>query len=582
MSAALKEIVALFGVEFDAKQLEKGDGLIDSMVDKLKGFGKHVAAAFAVDAIIGFGKEILVDADALAKQSQALGVSAAQLQGWEHAASLSGSSAEGFVGALTKFNKALAGTRDGTGPASDALKVFGVTADDVKKKTPLELLDQIADGFGAVTDTTKRTAATMALFGKSGNELAPLLLEGSKGIAKLRAEVGDLGASFDEAFLKDAQEVNDNVDRLKLGFKGLAIQVLSAVLPAITQFSAQAVKAIKGVVSWVRSTKLIQAALLGLTSGGIYKLLTSLPALIARFGGLRVILGRLALFVLRFIAPLLILEDILVFLAGGKSAIGRGLDAAFGPGTAKNIQNLVAELVKFFGLFKTEPDKVRASFATLPDDLAKELGGFGRFLGGWGQNIVEVGLFVTNALTGGWDNFVSKAKAGGQGILLALNIVWTELKFAGLTAAAALSDAFDNVWNGIISGAQAALSAMLDVLSKLPGTESLVKDLRVKVEGLSGSRGSADAQETISKLHDQARLALASQYDVIAAQATAPPGSSGSSGAPTNITNNNNVNVTVPSGTPADVANGVGRASGRAVEKGSLRGTKAALVPTAG
>lgn len=580
MTTALREILAEFALKFDSKELEKGDGLVDGMVDKLKGFGKTVAAAFAVDAIVGFGHEILQEADALAKQSGALGVSTAALQGWQHAASLSGSSAEEFTAAFTKFTRNVGEAGDSVkGPAAEAFKALGVSVKDATGKlgAPIDLLDGVVAGLEGIEDPAKRTQVVMDLFGKSGAKLLPLLSEGADGIAKMRAEVEELGFGFDEAFLANAQEVNDNVDRLKLGLKGLAIQALSAILPAITSFSIGAVKLIKNIVAWVKGTKLIQTALVSLTGIGVLKLVRAGAALISSIGGWRVALTRLAGVLFRVVAPFLILEDIIVFLSGGKSAIGKGLDAAFGPGTAKNIQNLIAEMVKFFGLFKTEPDNVRKAFATLPEDLEKDLGGFGKFLGGWGQEIVNVGLFAVNALTGGWQNFVSKAKAAGSGLLLAITIVWTELKFAGLAAAAALSDAFDGVWNGIIEGAQAALNAMLDVLSKLPGTDELVKTLKVKVEGLSGAKNAGDAGEQVAQLRDKARLGLAADYDRIGAQATAPAGGGGS----TTITNTTQVSVTVPPGTPADVARGVGNAAGKGVEK-SLRGAKAALVPTAG
>jgi hypothetical protein len=579
---ALRELFARFVTEFDSKELEKGNELVDGLVDKLKGFGKILAGAFAVDAIVGFGAEILHQADAIKDQADALGVSGQHLQEWGHAAHFAGSSAAEFTAAFFKFSRNVNEAGEAAaGPAAKAFKELGVSAKDNagNLKAPIDLLDEVVAGFQHIQDPAKRTALAMDLFGKSGAKLLPLFKEGPEGIAKLRAEVKELGIGFDDAFLQQSGEVIDSIDRMKLGLKGLAIQLLSAILPGVTEFSKGAVSLTKRVVAWVKSTKLIQAALVALSAKGVIALVRAVPLLIAKLGGLKAVLMALGRFILRVVAPFLILEDIIVFLSGGKSAIGRGLDAAFGPGTAKNIQNLVAEMVRFFGLFKAEPDKVRAAFASLPKDLEEIFGEFGQFLGGWGQGIVELGLFVTNALTGGWANFVAKAKAGGQGILLALNIVWTELKFAGLAAAAALSDAFDGVWNGIISGAQAALNAMLDVLAHIPGTDELVRDLKVKVEGLASAKGSGDARETVDALRTSARLGLASDFDRIGAAATAPASSVAGN---VSVVNNTDVKVTVPPGTPAETAQGVAGAVTKATDKGNLRATKAALVPTAG
>src|SRR3954470_13786109 len=103
MSGALREILAVFGTEFDDKGIKDGEKGVGSLKQTLLGFGGILAGAFAVHEIVEFGREVLEQADALAKQSQALSVSAAELQGWQWAAKLSGSSAEEFSSAFTKF-----------------------------------------------------------------------------------------------------------------------------------------------------------------------------------------------------------------------------------------------------------------------------------------------------------------------------------------------------------------------------------------------------------------------------------------------------------------------------------------------
>ena len=471
------------------------------------------------------------------------------------------------------------------GPAAKAFKKLGVSVKDSSGKllSPTEALDKLSAGLENVHDPAQRTALVMDLFGRSGAQLLPFLSKGPEGLAKLRAEVEELGAGMDETFIQGAREYKGNMARLSLALKGFGIQVIGPLLPIMGELTTYAVKGVKAFVAWIKQTAIIKTAFIALTGKGVFALAGAIPKLIAHLGGLQAVLLRIGGFLLRTVAPFLILEDIIVFLSGGKSALGKGLDAAFGKGTAANIQALVAEMVKFFGLFKSEPSKVRAAFATLPQDLEKDLGGFGSFLGGWGQSIVDVGLFATNALTGGWANFVSKAKSAGQGFLLAIKIVWTELKFAGLEAAAAMSDAFDNVWNSIIDGAQAALNALLDVLSKLPGTEGAVSDLRKKVQGLSGARGAADAREGVGQQRDKERLALAGQYDQIAATATAPAAASVVNIDKSSTSTENRVSVTVDGkGSDAEVGNRVGKAAMKVIAQPNLRAMKASLVPTPG
>lgn len=579
--AALREIIASFGFEIDKEgNLPKADKRIDGLTQKLVGFGEAAIAAFAVDKVLGFGKALLDDADALAKQSEALGISTAQLQGWEHAAQLSGSSAEEFVAAFTKFTRNVNEASDSAaGPAAKAFKALGVAIKDSSGKLgqPIDLLDGVVAGLQNIQDPAKRTALVMDLFGKSGARLLPLLSEGPEGLKKLRAEVEELGASFDDAFLENAQEFNDNIDRMKLGVRGLAMQIIGPILPGLVRLTAGAIQATKGFMAWVKQTTFVRTALSGLSIKGVMSLASAIPKLLARFGGLSAILGRAALFAARFVAPLLLLDDAIGFFEGDDSVIGTWVDKAFGAGSQDKVR-------AFFGLLTSSPDKARSEFKKFADSTEW---GKDSFMRGWNDGLLEEALFVSNALTGGWTNFVNKAKVAGQGLMLALKIVWTEVKFFGLSAAAALSDGFDAVWNGIVSGAQAALNAMIDVLAKLPGTTDAVKGLRESVKSLDSAKGSGDARQVVGRQHDRESMALANEYDRIGALATAP-----ASSVPAAVTNNNvqqtvapvtNVQVVVEGGgSSADVGNRVGKATAKATSEINTRALKAALVPTPG
>ncbi|HYQ47154.1 MAG TPA: hypothetical protein VER11_34525 [Polyangiaceae bacterium] len=349
MSGALREILAIFGTEVDDSGLKKGEAGVESFKKTLGEMGEALVGAFAIHKIVDFTKEVLESADVLAKQAQSLNVATSDLQGWQWAAKLSGSSAEEFTGAFTKFNRNLAEASKGAGPAADALKLFGVTAQDVKNKSPSEALELVADGFGKVEDPAKRTAAAMALFGKSGNRLAPLLLEGADGVRKLRAEVDELGNSFDDAFLADAQEVNDNVDRLTSGFRGLAIQAIKPLLPTLTEMSKKSVELIKWLIEIERHSEAVKAGLLVFGAVGAAKAISAMVALAQKAGflksGLRGLLLELAPLVLGFLA----IEDVWTFLTGGKSVTGDLITKFFGPDAVAKVQAFAKALSEDFG-----------------------------------------------------------------------------------------------------------------------------------------------------------------------------------------------------------------------------------------
>jgi hypothetical protein len=148
-------------------------------------------------------------------------------------------------------------------------------------------------------------------------------------LAKLRAEVGELGATFDSAFLENAQEVNDNVDRLKLGLRGLAIQVIGPLLPELVRLSQYLISGAKSFVALIKQTHVTN----GVVAGLAVKIIPNLMSVLRGLGSV----------VLRTVLPFLLLEDAVGFLTGDDSLLGEALDKLFGSGTAETARKEILE-----------------------------------------------------------------------------------------------------------------------------------------------------------------------------------------------------------------------------------------------
>jgi hypothetical protein len=490
---ALREVLAFLGFEVDSTELEKGNALVDQFKSGLLGVGKAVAGAFAVKEIVGFGKELVNQADELREAAIALGAVPQELQVLEFAAGQAGVEVGELRASLARFNKTAAESAKGKG-ASETFKKLGVelkNADGTIKSSG-QLFEEVGVAIGKIEDPIERAGAASEFFGKSYAKLLPFFAEGPEGMRKAREEAEALGFVFDTAFLENSDEINDRLDKLKRGLVGIAIQAIAPLLPYVKSFVEGSIKVVKGLVGWVRQTKILQALTIALTGKGVLALGRAVFALVARFGGWRAILMRLLPILLKFVAPLLILEDFLVFLAGGKSLTGNLLDKAFGPGTQENVRQIIKSLGEFFALFKTKPEEVRAAFAKLPEDLARSLGAFGAFLGGWGQEIVNVALFAVNVITGGWQNFARKMKALWDGVKLAGAIAWTELKFGGLAAAAAIADAWDSAWNAIFGTIADTLgNDVVELVDRLEAEDQ--RRIAVLLEHDGGEEGGLEA-----------------------------------------------------------------------------------------
>jgi hypothetical protein len=583
--SALREILAVFGVEFDSKQLDKGGVTIDGMVGKLKSFGQAVAGAFVVKEIVDFTREVAAEADQLAKTSAALGLNAQSLQEWRHAAGLSGVDAGLLDASFNKLARNASEAANGGKTQAEAFKRLGVEVKDQSGALkPLgRLFEEAGVAVGGIENPTEKAALAMEIFGKSGAKLIPLFAEGKEGMAALRAEVEELGFAFDDAFLDIAQEANDNVDRFNLALKGLKIRLASEVLPIMSSLAISTARIVAAFGKLLKNTEFLKAGLISLGLVGLVKL----SALIGPLASINTLLRAGAGLLLKYIIPFLILEDFIVFLQGGDSAIGDVLDKLFGEGASGKVRKFITDVIDsvkaFFDDLRNRPGKVVEDFKLFWETLqadAEEL--FGPIFGGILQGLIDFWYYVINALTGGWDNFLAATNAAWEAILLALEIVWTELKFGFLAVGATINDAFEGVWNNIIAGAQAALATVRDVISKLPGTSSIVEGLNQAITSVGGATAAANLADTIGQQRTDARLAIAQKGDQLGRQAAVA-----TAGGVLNAPVNNTVNVTVPPGTPAQQAKAVAKAAQGGVQKGMAatpnpRATKAGLVQQAG
>lgn len=353
---ALKEILARFTVDTDEakKKLSEGSSLVDALAAKLTKVGGVVAGAFAIGKIVGFANSLLTSADAAAKTADALGLGIQEWQGWAYAAEQAGLKSEAMFSVLAKVQKGISDTATkGAGPAAEAFRRLGIEVKDssgrLRGVTPV--LDEVIDQLAGLEDTTERNGILMGLFGEQGARLNPLFSQGAEGVRKARAELDELGFAFSDDFARQSEDFGSNLTRLERGVRGLAIQVLGPLLPyliklsnAAVAFTKVAVRVVRQMRDWAERTAALEAALTMLTFSGVGALAKATGALMVKMGGLKGMFLRLLPFVWKFVLPFLALEDIFVFLMGGSSALGKAIDAIFGDGSAEEFRQTILKL----------------------------------------------------------------------------------------------------------------------------------------------------------------------------------------------------------------------------------------------
>ena len=212
--------------------------------EKLGSIVKGVAAAMGTalaaigTASVAAGKT-LVDmtveaaayADEMITQSTVTGMSVESLQAYAYAADLVDVSLDTLTGSMAKNVKSMSNAAQGSAKYAEAYEKLGVsvTNADGSLRNSEEVYWEVIDALGRVSNETERDAIAMQLFGKSAQELNPLIAQGSEGIAALTEEAKRMGAVLSEETIEKLGAFDDSVQRLKQGSEA-AKRVMGTVL----------------------------------------------------------------------------------------------------------------------------------------------------------------------------------------------------------------------------------------------------------------------------------------------------------------------------------------------------------------
>jgi hypothetical protein len=201
-------------------------------------------------------------AGALIDASKALGISAQNLQVLQHAAALTGVSAEELNGSLIRLQNNLgSGFANGTGAAVDAMKRLGIPMETIMGMRADKQFEAIATELNKITNPAERNALAIDLLGKQG----PRLLDLANNTKAAREEMEAMGLALSDIDVAALDMAGDSVDELKGIFDaGLkkAVAEIAPYIVAIVNKIKEAIKEAGGFeVVWQRIKAAIKLAL---------------------------------------------------------------------------------------------------------------------------------------------------------------------------------------------------------------------------------------------------------------------------------------------------------------------------------
>jgi hypothetical protein len=203
--------------------------------------GKVVGAAAAAAAVaLGYMVKQSINAmDELGKMAQKAGTTTEALSALGYAADLSGVNQEQLTSALVRLSKGMSDAAQGTGEAIKAFDALGISIKntDGTLKTSDQVLTEVAGKLAGMRDGAEKTALAVALFGRSGADLIPLLNAGKTGIEAMRKEAEQFGIVVSGSASKASEEFNDNITRITTSMRGMITRMTADALPVLNNMA---------------------------------------------------------------------------------------------------------------------------------------------------------------------------------------------------------------------------------------------------------------------------------------------------------------------------------------------------------
>lgn len=231
--------------------LSKISGSSVNLVNSFKGIGLAAAGLAGVSSLAAFKGQIDTAIEAmggLKDAAEKTGASVENLSALKGVAKIGGRDFAAIEGSIIKLNKALHGTDDESKGAGKAIAAIGLDLQKLRTMDPAEAFVEIARAQEKFADGGGKSAALMAILGKSAAEMIPYMHD----LAEQQQLVGKV--TTEQA--KSADEYDKNVKRLTASWGALSRQLAAAIVgPA------------KDVTDWMVKAQREGGVLMGVLTG---------------------------------------------------------------------------------------------------------------------------------------------------------------------------------------------------------------------------------------------------------------------------------------------------------------------------
>lgn len=227
------------------------------------GFAALAAAIVKAEkALMDMTKKSAASADSILTLSAQTGLSTKSLQEFSYASELLDVSVDTLQGSLTKLtNNMQTAAKAGKGDAYDAFVSLGVsiTNMDGSLRSANDVFYDAIDKLGQIENITERDALSIDIFGKSAQDLNPLIIQGSEALEKYAKEANDAGYVMSNDMLAALGAVDDAQQRLLKTQEAVSNQISAEYAPYMEEALGDTADFIKKIGMAFKDSGIVQS-----------------------------------------------------------------------------------------------------------------------------------------------------------------------------------------------------------------------------------------------------------------------------------------------------------------------------------
>ena len=209
----------------------------NTVANGAKKFGVALVAGTAAAAagIYKMATSTAEAADEIDKMSQQVGLSRKGYQEWSYVLSQSGVEIESVSTGMKTLTQRIDQATEGAGLGAEVFEELGISIEDSMSQE--DVFNEVVYAMQEMEDGTEKAALAIDIFGKSGQDLMPLLNGSAESVEELKTKAEELGMILGDETIDAGVEFTDTIDTLKTSFATAGAEIGGIFLPYVQDFA---------------------------------------------------------------------------------------------------------------------------------------------------------------------------------------------------------------------------------------------------------------------------------------------------------------------------------------------------------